>query len=104
MNGQGALRHWIDGAEAVGDRRERIAVVNPATATVIADAPARRRVRLRRPGRRGRAARSRSGRLCRPIPSIGHPVVEELGLGTGAFSRTIQERLDGRGWHIALDV
>jgi hypothetical protein len=33
MSGQGALRHRIDGAEAVGDRRERIAVVNPATAT-----------------------------------------------------------------------
>ncbi|MFF3784067.1 class I SAM-dependent methyltransferase [Streptomyces sp. NPDC001933] len=28
----------------------------------------------------------------------------ELGPGTGAFTRTIQERLDGRGWHIALDV
>ncbi|MFE2094440.1 class I SAM-dependent methyltransferase [Streptomyces sp. NPDC059460] len=39
-----------------------------------------------------------------PIPSTGHPVVVELGPGTGAFTRTIQERLDGRGRHIALDV
>ncbi|WP_406381553.1 methyltransferase domain-containing protein [Streptomyces sp. NBC_00117] len=39
-----------------------------------------------------------------PIPSTGHPVVVELGPGTGAFTRTIQERLDGRGQHIALDV
>ncbi|MFD7757879.1 aldehyde dehydrogenase family protein [Streptomyces sp. NPDC059757] len=34
------MRHWIDGAEAAGDARERIGVVNPATATVIGDAPA----------------------------------------------------------------
>ncbi|MGW1997631.1 class I SAM-dependent methyltransferase [Embleya sp. NPDC001921] len=39
-----------------------------------------------------------------PVPSTGHPVVVELGPGTGAFTRTIQERLDGRGRHIALDV
>lgn len=38
------------------------------------------------------------------IPSTGQPVVVELGPGTGAFSRTIQERLDGRGRHITLDV
>ncbi|MGW1551121.1 aldehyde dehydrogenase family protein [Streptomyces sp. NPDC002346] len=40
MTGQRSLRHWIDGAEAAGDARERIGVVNPATATVIGDAPA----------------------------------------------------------------
>ncbi|GAB3853118.1 class I SAM-dependent methyltransferase [Dactylosporangium cerinum] len=39
-----------------------------------------------------------------PIPSMGQPVVVELGSGTGAFSRTIQERLNGRGRHIALDI
>ncbi|MER5322966.1 class I SAM-dependent methyltransferase [Streptosporangium roseum] len=39
-----------------------------------------------------------------PIPSMGQPVIVELGSGTGAFSQTIQERLDGRGRHIALDV
>ena len=39
-----------------------------------------------------------------PSPSVGQPVVVELGSGTGAFSRTIQERLNGRGRHIALDI
>ncbi|MBB5083993.1 class I SAM-dependent methyltransferase [Nonomuraea endophytica] len=39
-----------------------------------------------------------------PIPAMGQPVVVELGSGTGAFSRAIQERLDGRGRHLALDV
>ncbi|RSM53323.1 SAM-dependent methyltransferase [Actinoplanes sp. ATCC 53533] len=39
-----------------------------------------------------------------PVPSRGQPVVVELGPGTGAFSRTIQERLDGRGRHVALDI
>jgi len=42
--------------------------------------------------------------MASPIPSMGQPVVVELGSGTGAFSRTIQERLDGRGRHIALDI
>ncbi|WP_405922607.1 aldehyde dehydrogenase family protein [Streptomyces sp. NBC_00035] len=40
MSEQRAVQHWIDGAEAVGDGGEPIEVVNPATATVIADAPA----------------------------------------------------------------
>ncbi|MGW0832685.1 aldehyde dehydrogenase family protein [Streptomyces prunicolor] len=40
MSEQRAVRHWIDGAEVAGEGRERIEVVNPATATVIADAPA----------------------------------------------------------------
>jgi len=39
-----------------------------------------------------------------PIPATGQPVVVELGSGTGAFSRTIQQRLDGRGRHVALDI
>ena len=42
--------------------------------------------------------------MAAPIPAMGQPVVVELGSGTGAFSRTIQERLDGRGRHIALDI
>ncbi|MFI6281562.1 class I SAM-dependent methyltransferase [Streptomyces sp. NPDC050988] len=42
--------------------------------------------------------------MAAPIPSMGQPVVVELGSGTGAFSRAIQERLDGRGRHIALDI
>ncbi|MGP4101211.1 aldehyde dehydrogenase family protein [Nonomuraea sp. KM90] len=40
MSEQRAVQHWIDGAEAAGDGCERIEVVNPATATVIADMPA----------------------------------------------------------------
>ncbi|MGW1997632.1 aldehyde dehydrogenase family protein [Embleya sp. NPDC001921] len=40
MSGLRSLRHWMDGAEAAEDARERIAVVNPATAAVIDDAPA----------------------------------------------------------------
>lgn len=40
MSEQRAVRHWIDGAEAAGDGSERIEVVNPATAAVIADMPA----------------------------------------------------------------
>lgn len=40
MSEQRAVQHWIDGAEVAGDGRERIEVVNPATATVIADVPA----------------------------------------------------------------
>ena len=40
MSEQRAVQHWIDGAEVAGDGRERIEVVNPATATVIAHVPA----------------------------------------------------------------
>ncbi|MFG1708590.1 aldehyde dehydrogenase family protein [Nonomuraea sp. M3C6] len=40
MSEQRAAQHWIDGAEAAGGGCERIEVVNPATATVIADLPA----------------------------------------------------------------
>jgi len=40
MSEQRAVQHWIDGVVAAGDGRERIEVVNPATATVIADVPA----------------------------------------------------------------
>jgi phospholipid N-methyltransferase len=39
-----------------------------------------------------------------PIPARGDPVVVELGPGTGAFSRLIQDRLDGRGRHIAVEI
>ena len=42
--------------------------------------------------------------MAAPIPAMGQPVVVELGSGTGAFSRTIQERLNGRGRHLALDI
>lgn len=39
-----------------------------------------------------------------PIPEHGDPVVVELGPGTGAFTRAIQQRLGGRGRHVAVEV
>ncbi|MFD8075523.1 class I SAM-dependent methyltransferase [Streptomyces sp. NPDC059718] len=39
-----------------------------------------------------------------PVPSAGHPVVVELGPGTGAFTTTIQRRLAGRGRHLAVEL
>lgn len=39
-----------------------------------------------------------------PIPKRGEPVVVELGPGTGAFTELIQERLGGRGRHLALEL
>jgi phospholipid N-methyltransferase len=38
------------------------------------------------------------------VPRAGHPLVVELGPGTGAFTRTIQERLAGRGHHLAVEL
>lgn len=37
------------------------------------------------------------------LPDTGDPVVVELGPGTGAFTRAVQERLGGRGRHIAVE-
>ena len=39
-----------------------------------------------------------------PIPAHGDPVVVELGPGTGAFTRVVQARLNGRGRHVAVEV
>jgi phospholipid N-methyltransferase len=39
-----------------------------------------------------------------PLPDTGEPVVVELGPGTGAFTDAIQERLGGRGYHLAVEV
>lgn len=39
-----------------------------------------------------------------PLPARGNPVVVELGPGTGAFTRVIQSRLNGRGRHIAVEI
>lgn len=39
-----------------------------------------------------------------PIPERGEPVVVELGPGTGAFTAAIQDRLGGRGAHLALEL
>ncbi len=38
-----------------------------------------------------------------PLPLAGEPVVVELGPGTGAFTSVIQERLGGRGRHVAVE-
>jgi phospholipid N-methyltransferase len=39
-----------------------------------------------------------------PIARTGDPVVVELGPGTGAFTSAIQQRLGGRGHHIAVEI
>lgn len=38
------------------------------------------------------------------LPRTGAPVVVELGPGTGAFTGVIQQRLAGRGRHVAVEV
>ncbi|WP_433222111.1 class I SAM-dependent methyltransferase [Dactylosporangium sp. CS-047395] len=38
------------------------------------------------------------------VPRTGEPVVVELGPGTGAFTEVIQQRLAGRGRHVAVEV
>lgn len=42
--------------------------------------------------------------VCAPVPDTGDPVVVELGPGTGAFSDLVQERLGGRGHHLAVEL
>jgi phospholipid N-methyltransferase len=37
------------------------------------------------------------------LPDTGDPVVVELGPGTGAFTGAVQERLGGRGRHVAIE-
>ncbi|MGW1195452.1 class I SAM-dependent methyltransferase [Streptomyces sp. NPDC002536] len=39
-----------------------------------------------------------------PVPEQGDPVVVELGPGTGAFTGAIQQRLAGRGRHLAIEL
>jgi phosphatidylethanolamine/phosphatidyl-N-methylethanolamine N-methyltransferase len=62
---------------------------------------------LRYPWRVGAVAPS-SGALARqmvaPVPGTGHPVVVELGPGTGAFTDAIQRCLGGRGYHLAVEI
>jgi len=38
------------------------------------------------------------------LPATGDPVVVELGPGTGAFTCAIQERIGGRGRHVAIEL
>lgn len=48
------------------------------------------------------------GPLCRqaaaPLPESGDPVVLDLGAGTGQVTDVLQERLKGRGRHIAVEL
>jgi phosphatidylethanolamine/phosphatidyl-N-methylethanolamine N-methyltransferase len=62
---------------------------------------------LRAPGRIGAVApssHSLAEAVIAPIPHGGHPVVVELGPGTGAFTKVIQSRLAGRGRHLAIEI
>ncbi|MET7403833.1 methyltransferase domain-containing protein [Dactylosporangium sp. NPDC005572] len=38
------------------------------------------------------------------LPRTGAPLVVELGPGTGAFTAAIQQRLGGRGQHLAIEI
>ncbi|MEV6815934.1 methyltransferase domain-containing protein [Micromonospora sp. NPDC051296] len=38
------------------------------------------------------------------VPRTGEPLVVELGPGTGAFTAAIQQRLAGRGRHLAIEI
>lgn len=38
------------------------------------------------------------------VPETGDPVVVELGPGTGPFTAQIQQRLGGRGSHLAIEI
>jgi len=62
---------------------------------------------LRHPWRVGAVAPSSAALAAQavaPLPGTGEPVVVELGPGTGAFTAAIQERLGGRGYHLAVEV
>jgi phospholipid N-methyltransferase len=62
---------------------------------------------VRHPNRVGAVApssRRLAARAVAPLPDTGEPVVVELGPGTGAFTDAIQERLGGRGYHLAVEV
>jgi phospholipid N-methyltransferase len=43
-------------------------------------------------------------RMVLPIPERGEPTIVELGPGTGAFTQLIQDRLGGRGSHLAVEL
>jgi phosphatidylethanolamine/phosphatidyl-N-methylethanolamine N-methyltransferase len=50
------------------------------------------------------SSRRLASAVCSPIPERGEPTVVELGPGTGPFTAEIQERLAGRGHHLAVEV
>jgi hypothetical protein len=62
---------------------------------------------LRHPLRVGAVAPSSptlAAHVVAPVPGQGDPMVVELGPGTGAFTRAIQDRLGGRGYHLAVEA
>src|SRR5262245_32197860 len=62
---------------------------------------------VRHPWRVGAVLPSSAGlaaRVVAPLPDTGEPVVVELGAGTGAFTDAIQDRLGGRGYHLAVEL
>ncbi|TMR98549.1 class I SAM-dependent methyltransferase [Nonomuraea basaltis] len=50
------------------------------------------------------SSRRLASAVCAPIPERGEPTVVELGPGTGPFTAEIQQRLAGRGHHLAVEV
>ncbi|RRO20484.1 SAM-dependent methyltransferase [Saccharopolyspora rhizosphaerae] len=52
----------------------------------------------------GPSSRALAEQMVAPIPLTGDPLVLELGPGTGAFTEVVQERLGGRGKHLAVEL
>nr|BFE64700.1 methyltransferase domain-containing protein [Dactylosporangium thailandense] len=50
------------------------------------------------------SGRSLSEAVTSTVPHAGEPLVAELGPGTGAFTAAIQQRLAGRGRHLAVEI
>ncbi|AQZ64088.1 Ribosomal RNA adenine dimethylase [[Actinomadura] parvosata subsp. kistnae] len=50
------------------------------------------------------SSRRLAAAVCAPVPEKGEPVVVELGPGTGPFTAEIQQRLGGRGHHLAVEL
>jgi phosphatidylethanolamine/phosphatidyl-N-methylethanolamine N-methyltransferase len=50
------------------------------------------------------SSRALAAAMVRAIPTTGSPVVVELGPGTGAFTRAIQEHTGGRAHHVAVEL
>ncbi|MEV4289693.1 SAM-dependent methyltransferase [Nonomuraea bangladeshensis] len=50
------------------------------------------------------SSRRLAAAVCAPVPERGEPTVVELGPGTGPFTEEIQQRLGGRGHHLAVEL
>jgi phosphatidylethanolamine/phosphatidyl-N-methylethanolamine N-methyltransferase len=50
------------------------------------------------------SSRALAAAMTQALPVTGEPVVVELGPGTGAFTRAIQERTGGRARHVAVEL